>query len=216
MSSRIDITTLKRIELIKFKADKIAAVIFTDEGLIRNNVLSLDSDVTQKDLNRITNYLNSEYSGLTLNEIRVNVVREMAREKSKCDRLILKAMKICREALSLPYSDFFFSGLPEVFNLPDFADLNKIRELSRAIEDKHTIIKLLEQVLESDGVKILIGSENYMNDMKKLSVVVAACRDDNRPVGVVGIIGPTRMDYEKAIYIVDSTAKYITKILAER
>ena len=216
MSPRIDITTLKRIELIKFKADKIAAVIFTDEGLIRNNVLSLDSDISQKDLNRITSYLNSEFTGLTLNEIRVKVVREMAKEKSECDRLILKAMKICREALSFPYSDLFFSGLPEVLNLPDFADLKKIRELSRAIEDKHTIIKLFEQVLETDGVKILIGSENSMDDMKELSVVVAACRDDNRPVGVVGIIGPTRMDYEKAIYIVNSTAKYITKILAER
>jgi heat-inducible transcriptional repressor len=75
---------------------------------------------------------------------------------------------------------------------------------------------LLNKVIESDGVQILIGSENSMDDMKKLSVVVSPCRDDDRPIGLVGIIGPTRMDYEKAIYIVDATAKYITKILAER
>lgn len=216
MSPRLDMTTLQRIDLIKFKADKIAVIIFTNEGIIKNNVISIDFDITQKDLNRITSYLNSEFTELSLDEIRVKILREMAREKSKCDRLILKAMKICREALSFPYSDLFVSGLSEVLDLPDFADLKKIRELSRAIEDKHTIIKLLDEVLESEGVKILIGSENATDDMKKLSVVVSACRDDDRPVGVIGIIGPTRMDYEKAIYIVDNTAKYITKILAER
>ncbi len=216
MSPRLDMTTLQKIELIKLKSDKIAVIIFTDEGLIKNNVVSLDADISQRDLNRITSYLNAEFAGLTLNEIRLKIFREIARDKSECDGLILRAMKICRKALSFPYSDFFVSGLSEVLDLPDFADLKKIRELSRAIEDKNTIIKLLNNVLESDGVQILIGSENSMGDMKKLSVIVSACRDDNRPVGVVGIIGPTRMDYEKAIYIVDTTAKYITKILAER
>jgi heat-inducible transcriptional repressor len=223
MSPQLDMIILQRIELIKFKSDKIAVTIVTDEGLIKNNVISLDTDISpldtdisQRDLNRITSYLNAEFAGLTLDEIRIKIFREMARDKLKCDRLIVKAMKICRKAFSFPYSDFFVSGLSEVLYLPDFADLKKIQELSRAIEDKHAIIKLLNKVIESDGVQILIGSENSMDDMKKLSVIVSSCRDDDRPIGVVGIIGPTRMDYEKAIYIVDATAKYITKILAER
>lgn len=216
MSPLSDITTLQKLELIKFKADKIAVIIFTDEGLIKNNVISLDTDISQRDLNRITAYLNTEFAGLTLQEIRLKVFEEMARDKLQCDRLILKAMQICRKALSLTFSDFFISGLSEVLELPDFADLKKIRELSRAIEDKHTIIKLLNKVIESDGVQIMIGSENDMDDMKELSIVVSACRDEGRPIGVIGIIGPTRMDYEKAIFIVDCTAKYITKILAER
>jgi heat-inducible transcriptional repressor len=216
MSPQLDMTTLQRIELIKFKSDKVAVIIVTDEGLMKNNVISLDTDISQRDLNRITSYLNAEFAGLTLDEIRIKIFREMVRDKSKCDRLIVKAMKICRKAFSFSYSDFFVSGLSEVLDLPDFTDLKKIRELSRAIEDKHTIIKLLNKVIESDGVQILIGSENSMDDMKKLSVIVSPCRDDDRPIGLVGIIGPTRMDYEKAIYIVDATAKYITKILAER
>jgi len=216
MSPRLDMTTLQKLELIKFKSDKIAVIIFTDQGLIKNNVISLDTDISQRDLNRITGYLNAEFAGLTLDEIREKVFREMIQDKSKCERLIMKAMTICRKALFLTFSDFFVSGLSEMLDLPDFANLEKIRELSRAIEDKHTIIQLLNKVIESEGVQILIGSENAMDDMKKLSIVVSACRDENRPIGIVGIIGPTRMDYEKAIYIVDSTAKYITKILAER
>jgi heat-inducible transcriptional repressor len=216
MSPRLDMAILQKIELIKFKSDQIAAIIVTDEGLIKNNIISLDSEISQRYLNRITNYLNDEFVGLTLDEIKVRIFKEMEQDKSKCDRLIVKAMKICRKAFSFSHSDLFISGLSEVLDLPDFADLKKIRELSRAIEDKHTIIKLLNKVIESDGVQILIGSENSMDDMKKLSVIVSPCRDDERPIGLVGIIGPTRMDYEKAICIVDATAKYITKILAER
>jgi heat-inducible transcriptional repressor len=216
MSPRIDMTILKRIELLKFKANKVAAILFTDEGLIKNKIISLDSEVAQKDLNRITDYLNSEFSGHTFDEIRLRVLKEMSEEKMKCDRLISKAMRICREAFSFLHSELFVSGLSDVLDLPDFADLKKIRELSRAIEDKHTIIKLLDRISELDGVQVLIGSENSMDEMKKLSLVVSTCKEGGRPVGIVGIIGPTRMDYEKAIYIVDNTAKFVTKMLAER
>jgi heat-inducible transcriptional repressor len=216
MSPRLDMATLKRIELLKYRADKIAAILFTDEGLIKNKVVSLDSEISQKDLSRITGYLNSEFSGYTLDEIRLKVIKEMSKEKIRCDTLISRAMKICREALSFSHNDLFVSGLSEVFDLPDFADLKKIRELSRAMEDKHTIIKLLDSLSEVEGLQILIGSENSMDEMKKLSVVVSTCKEGDRPIGVVGIIGPTRMNYERAIYIVDNTARFITKMLAER
>ena len=103
-----------------------------------------------------------------------------------------------------------------MLELPDFGDLRKIRELSRAIEDKHTIIKLLDTLSESEGVKVIIGNENSMNDMKKLSMVVSPCKEGVRSIGVVGIIGPTRMNYAKAMYIVENTAKFITRMLSER
>jgi heat-inducible transcriptional repressor len=209
-----DMTTLKRIELLKYKADKVAAILFTEEGLIKNKIVSLGSEVSQRDLNRIAGYINSELSGLTFDEIRIMVIKEMSKEKAKCDSLISKAMKICREALYFPHYDFFVSGLSEMLELPDFTDLEKIRDLSRAIEDKHTIIKLLDKLSGYEGVQTIIGSENSMNEMKNLSIVVSTCKEGNRPFGVVGLIGPTRMNYAKAIYIVDNTAKFVSKMLA--
>jgi heat-inducible transcriptional repressor len=214
LSPRANMTTLKRIELFKYKADKIVTILFTDERLIKNKVISLDSEVSQKDLNRIASYLNSEFSGHTFDEIRLKIIKEMSKEKIRCDSLISKAMRICRETLSFHYGDLFISGLSEVLDLPDFADLKKIRELSKAIEDKHTIIKLLDKLSGLGGVQVLIGSENSMDEMKKLSMVVSTCREDDRPIGVVGIIGPTRMNYAKAIYLVDNTAKFVSKMLS--
>jgi heat-inducible transcriptional repressor len=216
MSPTPDMTTLSRIDLLKYQADKVAVLLFTQDGLIKNRVLSVDSGISQKDLNRIAHYLNSEFSGYTFDDIRHKILREMSKEKIKCDSLISKAMRICREALYFPLNELFVSGLSEVLELPDFSNLKKIRELSRAIEDKHMIIKLLDSLSESEGVTVLIGSESTLEEMKELSLVVSPCMEGDRQVGVVGIIGPTRMNYAKAMYIVESTSKFITKMLAGR
>jgi heat-inducible transcriptional repressor len=215
MSPRTDKTILRRINLLKFGPRKVAVVLFTDEGLIKNKIITMDPDVSQKDLNRIASYLNSEFAGHTFDDIRLRIIREMSKEKTKCDNLISKAMRICQESFTFSYSSLFISGLSEVLELPDFADLKKIRELSRAIEEKHNIIKLLDKLSESDGVQIVIGSENSLDELKKLSVVVSPCKEGDRTIGIVGIIGPTRMNYAKAIYIVENTAKFITNMLAE-
>jgi heat-inducible transcriptional repressor len=216
MSPDPDVTTLKRIELFNHRTNQVAAIIFTDEGLVKNKIIDMDFNVTQKDLHRISGYLNSEFSGYTFDEIRKRILTEMSREKLLCDRLISKAIDICREAFFSSYGDLFIAGLSEVLELPDFSDLQKIRDLSKAVEDKHMIIKLLGKLSESDGVQIIIGSENSMNEMKKLSLVVSACKEDDRPIGVIGIIGPTRMNYFKAISIVDMTAKFISRMLVEK
>ena len=216
MSPKPNITALKRIELFSHRANKIAAIIFTDEGLINSKIISSDLNLTQKDLNRIAGYLNSELSGYTFDEIRQKVIREMSREKKQCDTLISNSLNICREAFFSSYGDLFIAGLSEVLELPDFADLQKIKELSRAVEDKHAIIKLLDKLSESDGVQIIIGAENTMDEMKELSLVVSTCKEDDRPIGVIGIIGPTRMNYSKAILIVDTAAKFISRMIAER
>ena len=216
MSPMFDMTTLKQINLLKYKSDTIAAVLLTDEGLVKNKVISLDFDISQKDLNRIAGYLNAEFSGRTFDERMLKLMHEMTTEKVRCDALISRAMQICREALSFPFSGLFVSGLSEVLELPDFADLKKIKELSKAIEDKHTIIKLLDRLSETDGVQVIIGSENSLTDLKKLSLVISPCREGDKSVGVVGIIGPTRMNYAKAMYIVEHTAKVITQMLSGR
>jgi heat-inducible transcriptional repressor len=216
MSPTPDMTTLRKINLLKYSVDKVAVVLFTDEGLIKNKIIAVDADISQKDLNRIATYLNSEFSGFTFDEIRVKLIKEMSREKVQCDHLISKAMRICREALCFPLNELFVSGLSEVLALPDFTDLKTIRELSKAVEDKHNIIKLLDKMSETDGVQVIIGSENEQDEMKGLSLVASPCREYDRPVGIVGIIGPTRMNYAKAIYIVENTAKFISRMIAGR
>jgi heat-inducible transcriptional repressor len=216
LSPRPEKTTLRGINLFRYKEGQVMTVLLTDEGIVRNKCIQLNEDLSQRDLNRISDYLNSEFSGLTMDEIKTRILREMQRDKALCDTLISKAIAICREALYFDYVDVFISGLSEVLGLPDFSDLQRIKEISRAMEDKHLIIKLLDTLSQSEGVKVVIGSENSASEMKKLSLVVSTYNEGDRPIGTIGIIGPTRMDYLKAISIVDTAAKFLTRVLSEK
>ncbi len=204
-------TTFNRIDFIRYKGDRVVAILLTEEGVIKNKIFTVDSRLTQEDLNRIADYLNSEYSGHTIDEIKGILVRKAHREKAVWDKLITRAIKIYGQAISFAENDIFVSGLYDVMNLPDFSDISRIREISKAIKDKHTILKLLDELSDAEGVSVVIGNENPVEELKSLSVVASTYKEKDRPMGVVALIGPTRMDYSKAIYMVDTIAKCISR-----
>lgn len=204
-------TTFNRIDLIKFKSDQIVAILLTDEGIIKNKVLQADPMLRQEDLNRIAEYLNAEFSGHTLDEINRMLMQRVRREKAQWDKLISRAISIYEQAMSFAEDDIFVSGLYDVMNLPDFSDISKIKELSKAIKEKHVIIKLLAELSDAAGVRVVIGNENPVNELKGLSVVSSMYKEGDRPIGIIALIGPTRMDYSKAIFMVDTIARCVSR-----
>jgi len=208
-------TTLNRIELFSY-GSHIAVLLLTNEGLVKHKLLKMEPGLTPRSLRRISEYLNSEFAGRSIDEIRHRLIKEMSKEKALCDILISKAVEICREALSFPAGDIHMHGLSGFIGFPDFAD--RLGEIARAIEDKHLMLKLLEKVCEESGggTSVLIGSENPVRDMKDLSFVMASYKQGGKAAGTVGIIGPTRMDYERAIIMVEATARFITDTLSLR
>lgn len=214
MSPNTSVTTLSKLELLKYRDSQVAVILFTDEGIIKNKIITVDPELSQKELNRIAEYINSRFKGQSLDEIKRLILKEMTRESVLCDNLISDAIKICRNAFSASPGNVYISGLSEVLRLPDFFDINRIRELLRALEDKHIIVKLLDNIAESEGTQVIIGSENPLDEMKQFSLVAATYKEGNRPIGTVAIIGPKRMNYVEAICIVNSTAQFITKLLS--
>ena len=214
MSPNTSVTTLSKIELLKYRDNRVAVILFTDEGIIKNTIVAADPEISQKELNRIAEYINSRFKGQSLDEIKRLILNEMTRERVLCDSLISEALKICRNAFSASPGNVYISGLSEVLRLPDFFDINRIRELLRALEDKHIIVKLLDNIADSEGTQVIIGSENLLDEMKQFSLVAATYKEGKRPIGTVAIIGPKRMNYVEAISIVNSTAQFITKLLS--
>ena len=214
MSPNTSMSTLSKIELLKYKDSQLAVILFTDEGIIKNKIVPVDPGISQKELNRIAEYINSRFRGQSLDEIKRLILKEMSREKVLCDSLISEAARICRNAFSSAPGNIYISGLSEVLRLPDFCDIDRIRELLQTLEAKHIIINLLDHIAESEGTQVLIGAENHLDVMKQFSIVAATYREGNRPMGTVAIIGPKRMNYQEAISIIDSTARFITKLLS--
>lgn len=206
----------KKINLYKYRRNRVATVLITEEGIIKNRILELDPDISDRDLKRISDYLNNKFSGYTIEEIKKIILKEMDSDRVICDKLISKAMKICEEVMHSGQDTIFISGLSEVLELPDFSDIERIKAIMKTIEDKHRIMKLLDMLSEDDGVKVVIGSENHVTGMMRLSIVTSPYREGDRQVGTIGIIGPTRMDYVRAMAIVEATARYISERLSER
>lgn len=214
MSPNTSMTTLNKIELSKYKNNQVAVILFTDEGIIKNKIVAVNPELSQKELNRIADYINSRFRGQSLNEIKRHILKEMTRERVLCDDLISEAAKICKNAFSESPGNVYISGLSEVLRLPDFFDINRIRELLKALEDKQIMVNLLDTIADAEGTQVLIGSENPHDEMKQFSLVAATYKEGNRPLGAIAIIGPKRMNYLEAISIVDSTALFITKLLS--
>ncbi len=212
---RAENTTFNRIDLIKYKGDQVVAILLTDEGIIRNKVIQSDPMLRQEDLNRIADYLNSEFAGHTIDEINSLLMMRMKREKAQWDKLISRAISIYEQAMSFSRDDMFVAGLYDVMNLPDFSDISKIRELSRAIKEKRVIIDLLAELSNAEGVQVVIGNENPISELKGLSVVTSTYKEGDRPMGIIALIGPTRMDYSKAIIMVDTIARCVSRTFGD-
>ena len=214
MSPNTSMTTLNRIELLKYRDNQLAVILFTDEGMIKNKIVAVDPEISQKELNRIAEYINSRFRGQSLDEIKRLILKEMTKERVLCDSLISEAIRICRNAFSSAPGNIYISGLSEVLRLPEFCDINRIRELLKTLEAKHIIVNLLDNIADSEGTQVLIGAENALDEMSQFSLVAATYKEGGRPIGSIAIIGPKRMNYMEAISIVDSTAQFITKILS--
>jgi heat-inducible transcriptional repressor len=214
MSPNTSMTTLSKIELLKYRDNQLAVILFTDEGIIKNKIVPVDPEISQKELNLIAEYINSRFKGQSLDEIKRLILKEMTRERVLCDSLISEAIRICRTAFSSAPGNIYISGLSEVLRLPEFCDINRIRELLQTLEAKHIIVNLLDNIADSEGTQVIIGAENLLDEMKQFSLVAATYKEGNRPIGTVAIIGPKRMNYQEAISIVDSTAQFITKLLS--
>jgi heat-inducible transcriptional repressor len=208
-------TTFNRIDLLKYKSDQVVAILLTDEGIIRNKVIQVDPMLRQEDLNRIAEYLNGEFAGHTLDEINGMLMQRMRREKAQWDKLISRAISIYEQAMTFSRDDMFVSGLYDVMNLPDFSDISKIRDLSKAIKEKHVIIKLLAELSDAEGVQVVIGTENPIEELKGLSVVTSTYKEGSRNMGIIALIGPTRMDYSRAMIMVDTIAKCVSRTFGD-
>jgi heat-inducible transcriptional repressor len=202
--------TFKKLDLLRYKGSHVVAILLTNEGIIKNRILTVDPKLTQDDLNRIADYLKSEFSGCIIDEIKGMIMKMVKRDKMMWDDLVVRAMNICEQALSYAGDGIFMSGIYDVMDLPDFSDIDRIRELSKAIKDKHLILDLLDEFSEAQGVRVVIGDENPVENLRKLSIVTASYGEGVSPMGLVALIGPTRMDYSKAIFMVNTVARCVS------
>jgi heat-inducible transcriptional repressor len=184
----------------------------TEHGIVHNKLVEIEDAVSDADLERMGNYLNSLLQGLPMTEVRRRLIEQMQNDKVVYDSLMDRALRLSKQALADTEADIFIEGQANFFNQPEFADMGRMKEIFNAFEEKGQILELLDRCLTADGIQIFIGSETNL-DLGGMSVITSAYRSGSRKVGVLGVIGPTRMGYASVIPIVDYTARLVSRLL---
>ena len=213
ITPRFTADIFRQIEFVKLCGRRILVILVSESGIVQNRIIESDADLDAEDLVRMSNYLNSLLKGLTISEVKRRIVREMENEKVLYDALLGRALRLSEQSLEDSSADVFIEGQVNILEQPEFADVEKMKEIFRAFEEKSQLISLLDRCMNTDRVSIFIGAENFLSRMNRMSVVTAPYASGPNTIGVLGVIGPTRMGYDRVIPIVDYTARILSEIL---
>jgi heat-inducible transcriptional repressor len=209
---------VEHLEFIRLDEGRVVAIIVGRSGVVHNRILKTTKPLTQERLDAIGRYLSEEFRGLTLPRMRDLLRARSSDMSSSGDEMTAAGIELGSKAVQAEESEagLFVEGISNLIALPDFADLSIVRPVFRTLEEKSTLIDLLSRVLEDSGVQVVIGAENPMSDLSRCSLVASNYGSGGRAMGMVGIVGPTRMQYARAIALVDYLAGILTKILSNQ
>jgi heat-inducible transcriptional repressor len=209
---------LEHIKFVNLPDHRVLVVIVSKPDLVENRVVHLEDEFTQEELDQAANFLNAEFHGWSLGTIRLQVFKRMEADKILCDRLLRNVATLFMwGALSEDEpGSLFVDGTAKILESPEYEDVHKIKQLVKTLEEKAKLARILGACLQMPeaGVRILIGRENLDKQMHNCTLVVAPLRYRDRAVGALGVVGPTRMEYECAISTVEYVAHLCSRLLS--
>lgn len=220
----IDEVRFESIELLALRENAVLAVFVARSGFVQHRIVDVQFGVDRDELVRMSNYLRTIVSGRTLSDVRREILRAMSDERAQADKLMRHALFLGERALSDPAEqDMLLAGQDAFLEHPEFADLQKMRRLLRAFEEKTILLRLLDLATKdaidahaATGAEttVVLGSESSSRDLKELAAVTATYAANEGPAGRVGVVGPTRMNYSRVIPLVEMTAEVISRKLS--
>jgi len=211
---RMNSVILQHIEFVKLRKYLALAILVSTAGLVHNRIIEVEEDFSQSELDHLSDYLNGFLAGLTLFQVRERLLEQMKVAKKAYDHLLEQALLLGEKAFSsINDSDVFIEGRTNILSEPEFSNVSRMTDLFRTFEEKAIMVKLLEKFMAPKGVQIAIGSESQVQEMETCSVVTSTYSCGGDVLGVLGVIGPRRMNYSRVIPLVGYTAKLLTEIL---
>jgi heat-inducible transcriptional repressor len=197
----------------------VLAILVINEREVQNRILHLEGGYSSSQLQKAANYLNAHFAGRDLNEVRESLLREMREARESMNELMLTAISMAEQVFGGEdegEGEYVIAGQTNLMEFAELSDVEKLRRLFDAFNQKRDILHLLDKCVTASGVQIFIGEESGYQVLDECSVVTSPYEVDGEVVGVLGVIGPTRMAYERVIPIVDVTARLLGAALNSR
>jgi heat-inducible transcriptional repressor len=203
--------TLRQVEFLPLSNQRVLAILVVNDHEVQNRVLSTERAYSESELRRAANFLNENFMGQDIREVRARILGELQATRESMNRLMIDAITVAERALDVDTerAEFIVSGETRLMEFQELSDVEKLRQLFEAFSAQREILHLLDRSIAADGVQIFIGEESGYHILDDCSVVAAPYRINDDIVGVLGVIGPTRMAYERVIPIVDITARLV-------
>ena len=207
---------LRQIEFLPLSGDRVLVILVINEREVQNRIIQVKRPMTEEQLKAAADLINMRYAGSDLSQVKSRIVREMAEARSKIDAYLEAALELASAAIDTEdKSDkVVLAGEASLLNQATPEDMHKLRELFDAFERKRDLLELLERCSRADGIQIFIGEEAGFDVFGDFSVITAPYAQGSQSLGVLGVIGPTRMAYERVIPIVDVTARMLSAALS--
>ncbi|MGZ5018052.1 MAG: HrcA family transcriptional regulator, partial [Methylobacter sp.] len=202
---------LRHIEFLSLSHTRVLVIFVTNEQEVHNKIINTSKVFSPAELQQAANYLNSIYSGRSLDAVRKAVLKELQDDQERMNQGMLDAVKMAQLAFDQDNKkdDYVLAGETNLMGFSELSDMERLRNLFEAFSQKQGVIHLLDQCMKADGVQIFIGEESGYRAFDHCSLVTSSYSVSDEVVGVLGVIGPTRMAYERIIPFVDVTAKLL-------
>jgi heat-inducible transcriptional repressor len=215
---------LQHIGFVNLSDKRILVVLVSAPNIVHNKIIRLKETFTSEELDRTARYLNKEFSGKSLAEIRAEILKLMHEETALFDKLLQTAMILCSQSIESEadnLGDVYVDGTSNILNKRDFADLERARGLIRTIEEKSRLVQILTECIERDAsvqgnVQVVIGSENSSASLQNCTLITAPYRiGSGDAIGTLSVLGPTRIEYGRMISIVSYVAKILERLIKQ-
>jgi heat-inducible transcriptional repressor len=218
MLPRHEHATLRQVEFLPLSDNRVLVILVVNEREVQNRIIHTDRPYTPAELQQATNYLNSAFAGRDLQRVRECLLKEMNETRETMNRMMLAAVEMADKAFNDQPNgdDYVVAGQTNLLNGTEKSDVNALYQLFEAFNQKRDILHLLDQGLKAQELQIYIGRESGYEMLKDYSVITSPYAVDGHVVGVLGVIGPTRMFYERIIPMVDMTARLLGAALDQR
>jgi heat-inducible transcriptional repressor len=214
---RREVSRLRMVEFLLLSGQRVLVILVLNRAEVQNRVIHTDRAYSEAALRQAANYINHTYAGCNLDDICDGLLKTMAADKRQMDAIMQAAMDVAAKGLVSSdedvADDYVVSGETNLLGSAGAEDIGKLRDLFEAFNSKHDILHLLERSVRADGVQIFIGREAGYHAFDEYSMVSAPYRAEGHTVGVLAVVGPTRMDYERTIPTVDITARVLSAAL---
>jgi len=216
MTPRRRAMTFRHIEFLKLSEKRVLLIVVTPDGDVQNRILFTERDFTPSELIEAANYINQNYAGQTFEDVRTRLQGELRELRHDMVQLLTSAVDAGNRAMAEGSEQYVISGERNLLSLQDLSqDMSRLRQLFELFERKTSLLQILDISLRGQGVQIFIGGESGFRAPDEVSVVTSPYQVDGEVVGTVGVIGPTRMAYDRVIPIVDVTAKLLSSALSQ-